>query len=310
MNTLNHSSNLHQKSPENLTHSSNNERLSTLEPSTVNPTLTNLLDSHPQTGLNVHLDWVQGYLKTSHFDSLLSTLNKYFSSDQILRSETPVLEPHLKVIDTRFKDKPILVQYKLVKDSEGLVIEREYTLVIKGQALSRLPLEKQYLLCFELYYLYGFSCTRIDIAIDDYDKTVNRKDIVKALKSKDYSGFTKSRGFDNYDKPEDGQAETIYLGSPKSDKLVRFYNAEGVHGIPADRWELELREKNAQNLLVSFVKNDPETSTEIAKPLIDYFLSSLSFVNRTNKNGKRERNVARCSVLPWWKKFTKKLSNY
>lgn len=85
----------------------------------------------------------------------------------------------------------------------------------------------------------SFKFTRLDIALDDYDRRISFQDVKKAgedgaflyLRSFKYIESSLYRG--------STPVPTCYFG--KSDKVFRFYDASYVHGIPADRWELQLR---------------------------------------------------------------------
>jgi DNA relaxase NicK len=91
----------------------------------------------------------------------------------------------------------------------------------------------------------GFRCTRLDIALDDYKRRVEFETVKAAGDSGHYRLVKSFKSIQSKICSEAGSVGTCYFGS--SDKILRFYNAEFVHGIKADRWELQLRADIAQS---------------------------------------------------------------
>lgn len=118
---------------------------------------------------------------------------------------------------------------------------------IQGRLLT--AVDQQSMIQFLLEF--GMKFTRCDIALDDYDKRVTF-DEVRYL---GISGYY--RLLDTFKYVESclikgsTPAPTCYFGS--SDKIIRFYDAEFVHGIAANRWELQLRGLNAQYVIDEYL---------------------------------------------------------
>ncbi len=116
-------------------------------------------------------------------------------------------------------------------------------LQIPGSYWSQLD-SSQYLSLISLLLDCGFNTTRFDIALDDYDRRVGFDSVKKSGELGHYRlvdsykciESTIIRGLD--------LIPTCYFGS--SDKILRFYDAEFIHGIQADRWELQLRDNHAR----------------------------------------------------------------
>jgi hypothetical protein len=85
------------------------------------------------------------------------------------------------------------------------------------------------------------------------------------------------------------------MGSDK--KLLRFYDAEKRHDIPADRWELQLRESRAE--YVASKLSALSTDKEQAKFIVSVVFSSVDF--RIGKVD--ERNLDRLSRPAWWQEM-------
>lgn len=177
---------------------------------------------------------------------------------------------------------------------------------LSGKYLSRFDLSGQLDILRHLKLIKVHS-TRYDIALDDYHRMIPEEKIIEACKKGNCSGFRK------YERKSSGfvkniEYQTIYMGSSK--KRMRRYDALPVHGKHCHRWELQLREDHARQFIDVFFENEEiwnASSTEesvqaAAKFLLDYHLGSISFVNKVDKN------LDRCSMLRWWKRFVKKLN--
>ncbi|AIE73846.1 MULTISPECIES: replication initiation factor domain-containing protein [unclassified Synechocystis] len=81
--------------------------------------------------------------------------------------------------------------------------------------------------------------TRIDIAIDDEKRRISQKKIQALAEKKHYKGLDSFKFIESKAVKGEEPIGTCIFGS--SEKIVKFYNAEFMHGIPADRWELLLR---------------------------------------------------------------------
>lgn len=165
---------------------------------------------------------------------------------------------------------------------------------ISGGAIEQVEQDDIRALFLVLCPIYQFDATRLDIALDDYAKIVSFEQIKAAIRAGDYSRvrcFTlmESIGTEN-------GGETIYCGSPQSEKRLRVYDkaAESMGEKDCYRWELQLRGYKAD---VSFFRWLSETCA-------DGFLSrlvigSVDFVDRSSG----DHHVDRLPRLPWWEEF-------
>lgn len=92
-----------------------------------------------------------------------------------------------------------------------------------------------------------FKVTRLDIALDDYSRRVSWDYLSDLVDRGDYVLVSSSKKIASKSDFFSGLEGSIYFGSPNSTKLLRFYDAEAVHGIPADRWEVQFRRQRAEN---------------------------------------------------------------
>jgi hypothetical protein len=123
---------------------------------------------------------------------------------------------------------------------------------INGGSLRRLPLRDIWRFCLGLANVYKATCRRFDVFIDDYKRRIGFWDVVACHGRKEIALFERL-SISGSAKPGELLIPTVYLGSRESEKFIRFYNAEAKHGIPADRWELELKRRHAQAAFRQFV---------------------------------------------------------
>lgn len=112
-----------------------------------------------------------------------------------------------------------------------------------------------------------FRCTRLDIALDDYKRRVDFK-TVKEVGDAGYYRLVKFyKAIESSILPGADPVGTVYYGN--SDKILRFYNAEAVHGIEADRWELQTRADVAQSAFNVYL-NEPECLPTLVVGAVDF----------------------------------------
>ncbi len=201
-------------------------------------------------------------------------------------------------------------------DIHRLIIE------INGGSLKRLTLRDVWRMCLGLNHVWGATCRRFDAYIDDYARRVDFWDVVRHCEAGEVNLV---KTFSIFAKGDCGKRliPTVYFGSRESEKYLRFYNAELKHGIKADRWELELKRRHAQEAFRRFCAfgdsaaditfNDPTLcakekrllgsdevnfGAEIAPFLAGLVTGAVDFTavdpdNPDERYSRRER-------LPWW----------
>jgi hypothetical protein len=141
-------------------------------------------------------------------------------------------------------------------------------------------------------------CTRLDLALDDFSKSLSPLTLIDAIERGWNKGFRKSLlvcGIGQGVRLSDGW--TLSMGSRESDKYYRYYNkdAESKGLIPSFRLELEakgeLSEKLFQNLL-QYVSNDV-----LGRIISDYITGGLDFRIGSDKNLER---LTRCDFWSEW----------
>ncbi len=147
-------------------------------------------------------------------------------------------------------------------------------LQIPGSYWSQLE-SSNYLTLIELLTDYGFHFTRVDIALDDYDRRIDFNSVKQAGELGNYKLVNTYKCVESSLIRGQLPIPTCYFGS--SDKILRFYNAEVIHGIEADRWELQLRGDHAQSVICDYLQNQ-NCLGEFVTGAVDFgFLSSDSW---------------------------------
>jgi phage replication initiation protein len=137
--------------------------------------------------------------------------------------------------------------------------------------------------------------TRLDIAIDTVDKSLDFSLITKCLKLGNVrSRFTKSRLMISSDITPEGlanESQTRYFGSGSSRVQFRIYDKAAQLGLETDwiRFELQLREDRATAAAFEILRRSDLGF--VAAGIINQY---LAFINNDDSNR------SRCSLTDWW----------
>lgn len=147
--------------------------------------------------------------------------------------------------------------YKLLLDLPGRFMS----------SVSSLPL---------VTFLVGnqFRFTRLDVALDDYDRRISFDDVRQAGESGNFLYLNYFEFLESSVHRGSPVVPTCYFG--KSDKKIRFYNAEFVHDIKADRWELQLRGDWAKTVVSEYI-DSPNCLGSLVVGFIDFGVSRLDY---------------------------------
>lgn len=167
---------------------------------------------------------------------------------------------------------------------------------IPGSVLAGLSGRKVQLLMKRLHEEYQFHCSRLDLKIDDYTKTVTPELAYQAYQDDNVSGF-RSHHWHSSGNKQKGIGNTLELGkrgSKGSGKFLRIYDKfiESGGKIDATRIELELSGDFALQYFAYLATLPYE---EFCKWIVNIICSCVKFVQR-DKDG-RLRNA---ELLPWW----------
>lgn len=139
--------------------------------------------------------------------------------------------------------------------------------------------------------------TRIDVACDDYSKSLNPETLLAAIRHKKDYGVQLHHGFSKWNRNEgDDDGFTIYLGSRGSDRMVRYYDksVESKGEIDAYRFEVVFKDGYAQSLwdmiikVFSFSSNHEDCLRELLSSVslnaVDFYSYEIEDDRRSPKN--------------------------
>lgn len=173
-----------------------------------------------------------------------------------------------------------------------------------GKFLSALNIYEQLDINCTLITQYQFRGTRVDIALDDFSKTLTREQLQAAISSHSYTHYRTVSEFTTY---YDEQVNWSFrFGSPKSEQFVVIYDKEkeSKGRINSVRFEARFRAGRASDLL-STIAEVFAYNVEAALPALrDICLGALDFVDRD----KGDKNLERCPRCDWWQAFLDKVS--
>ena len=172
---------------------------------------------------------------------------------------------------------------------------------IPGGVLKQLDAEVTYELCVGLHLGYSAIAKRIDIALDDYARSVKFSDVHAAAQS---GNFAWAKSWHYYQSGRLGESldetgESVVFGSPQSDKRLTFYNKAVESGgeLQCDRWEVRLRDFKAHQVFEQFAcLPRQQFRLEAAQLLGAIVTGSIDFIDREQG----DKNLDRCPRLKWW----------
>ncbi len=274
---------------------------------TVTPFSNTGLNSQPlsQTALSVRPDWIQGTMR--------------FASLEVLHAAIDFLEGYLK---ERFVLHPGRGRFigkqwhNSAQGIEGCVITYNLPdeqadsighafISLTGVVLAGIEARDIWRLASGLYHNWGFKITRLDIALDDFSKSISYEMVDVALASGNYTGFKRASSRRNYNGKGKVVGFTCTFGSRSSARYARFYDkdAESKGRIKSHRFEAELHDELAEKVLADWLALEPEAFEELSPGyLAGVVVGSVSFVQRG-----RDKNVTRMALLPWWREFVDKV---
>jgi hypothetical protein len=260
------------------------------------------------TGLNMTekniklgIDWLRGTFPSSQFAALQSLVFKTFSSPC-----EPCLDSRGNPISSRF--------YRFTyRSGLGIFIGQSNTamsldsakqhiyLDIPASAISTISYENLSVFMAALSGLQ-FSCSRIDLKVDDYDKIITPEVAYDSVRSRNFSGLRAFRwlcsGYSGA--PDDSIGSTLELGrrgKNGSGKFIRIYNKsiESKGLTDCTRIELELSDTKAKDAFMAFSSFELSSWSCL---ILGFLKNSVSFIDRLapKKSGRADR----CPLLDWW----------
>ena len=195
--------------------------------------------------------------------------------------------------------------------NEGLM-----TTDIPQSALDSLSSENLYRFWLDVYGIEGMKFTRVDVYYDDYNKLIEPRQLEADVLSGNVAvpRLDLMKPFGKYSmKKRRWEGYTVYFGSSRSEKQIRYYDkfAESGGRLNCYRWEVELKGAKAQafqewffeQLCEASGQSTPEATTEvIANAYKSTIKGSLEFLDISHFDPDRPlpQNWANRSPSTWW----------
>lgn len=177
---------------------------------------------------------------------------------------------------------------------------------IPATALRRASSRTVWRMCRGLAWRWKANCSRIDIALDDYEKSISYETVAEAVAKGNYARAMIAHPLPGecrrgQNLPSAQRGWTITFGSRQSDKFVRYYNksVESKGELDCYRWEVEFKGERASDFWIVFYNLDFDET--MAFVLANYVTGAISFVDRSVPG-----RLSRQPVLSWWAEFTEK----
>jgi hypothetical protein len=175
---------------------------------------------------------------------------------------------------------------------------------LTGKVFKALPVAKTWELCRFLLEVHQVKFTRVDVALDDYAKSIRYSDIADAAMAGNYAYVKQISPYITHER--DGnldKAFTILIGSPQSDKHLCFYNKnrESNGEINSYRLEMRTRDEAAHQLIDEWLQIPSDSFEDISPSfLAGKILGMVDFVYRQKIGFAKQKNITRMKRYWWW----------
>lgn len=187
----------------------------------------------------------------------------------------------------------IELAYEDTEYSDG---RRAIRISIPGKPIGSVAQERVHWLA-QFFADREYHCTRFDVAIDDYTRTLSLDSIKDCCESGDYTGANEFRYYKRKRRGEWQPGQTIYIGATTSDKQVRIYDKEieSKGTTKSIRYEVQYRDSLAQSVFLDYTQSPDAVAAN--ENISRVAVSAVSFLHRTDVNLKR------CRRYRFWESF-------
>lgn len=239
------------------------------------------------------LDWLQGSVKLSQsaFEHVLGETSNIFKDtfapDKGYWFSGRAFDHH------RVSDRGGRVAWNVLENGD-----HDLWLMIPAKLLAgcdRVSLLMRFLSTLKAV---GFKPTRIDLAIDDYTKSISWQQFDTAYDSGDAHGFREC-GLSTSKKDRNNNGFTFYMGSKRSEKLYRFYDKdiESNGEIEAYRLEVQFRDEWSKSVWAKLLA--PKNEKDFHQSIVDCVCTPIDFYVETID----DTNLVTRTPLSWWSDY-------
>lgn len=246
----------------------------------------------PDPKFSVCVDWLQGVACTSpsEFNFILGEIGNIFK-DCFGIEDKPFFSGR-KFSHSRRSAKGAIIAWNYV-DNDMRRGDIDWWVCLPAAMLRGCDI---YLLrrFFKFLFEMDFKCTRIDLAVDDFTKSIEKQSFIDACDHDFHHGFD-SYGEQWQKTRAKPKGWTFYMGSFGSDKLYRFYNksVESAGDIDSYRLEGQYRDGNAA-VIFNHLVLQPKDDVCFLQDIASIVCSHIDFYT-----GEKENKVR----LDWWQDF-------
>ena len=153
----------------------------------------------------------------------------------------------------------------------------------------------------QLVGMLGARVTRLDLAVDDWNRSLPLEEVGAAVKRGQCLGYLRWAIVESSAKKGLPRGYSVTLGSPSSDRRLVFYDklAESGGLIPTKRVELRLRDERAQGVW-----------ERLEKAGFDCYSIAATVVGSVDFRARRDndKHAGRRPRLSWWSDFLRRIS--
>lgn len=181
-------------------------------------------------------------------------------------------------------------------------------LQIPGSVLKLVDVRQVWELCRFLVDVFNVKATRVDIALDDYARRITADQLQQAAENRDFARVRDITEWRKYRLNRKEEGWGYYCGSLKSLMYLLIYDklVQSKGEIDSIRLEGRFEDRYAHALFLEWLSIPPDQFDMVSPQfLAGKVMGMIQFVDRSNygRTGKKEKNVNRLKLLPWWQEF-------
>jgi hypothetical protein len=244
------------------------------------------------------IDWIQGTVSCEKLPAFYDYLC------EITGTEPEVFEHGLLCFQRHAVFHPFGIKLAWDVDEKNLQFHN-YRAILQlcGEACGCFPAESLYQFCWDLCTKFAFSCTRCDLAFDDFQRIKTPEEVYRECcqgEDKKYAGLRRHRFICEERSNGEKTGETLYFGTRGKDgsgKFVRCYDKklESQGAIDSIRWEVEFSKERANAIFFKIALS--LTFEEFVTHIALFLGGAMDFIDR------KGAHLDRSQRLEFWQKI-------
>lgn len=186
------------------------------------------------------------------------------------------------------------------RDEDGTEHEIQLKIAFPGSIMSGIDYKRLVAWLVPAGSKYVLDCSRIDLCLDDRNKTIDLGKINDAAIAGNFFNASYS-GLAAGGKRNENRGMSVYFGSPSSLKRLCAYDktVESKGKILGNRLEARFRKQAAMQVLMDILQSIDESEKKFVEFCRDTILGIIDFRDRSSD----DPNRFRCPVLDWYQVF-------